>query len=181
MTLGSGRVVDTAGGRRDDVVEALELVVDRRGQHPHGIGVEHAATVVQPSPDRHPPFGSTEWAEAEAIHQRMHALVMVVNPFGAALGVLALSELCAHGTGASADTMTALDEHHVDARSAQDGGSVESGQARANQILSASLTPALKEIKLAELQRDTALAIASKQGNTVLLGGGAQPLVNVGK
>ncbi len=55
------------------------------------------------------------------------------------------------------------------------------GQAKANQILSASLTPALKEIKLAELQRDTALAIASKQGNTVLLGGGAQPLLNVGK
>ena len=55
------------------------------------------------------------------------------------------------------------------------------GQARANQIISASLTPALKEIKLAELQRDAALAIAGKAGNTVLLGGGAQPLVNVGR
>lgn len=55
------------------------------------------------------------------------------------------------------------------------------GQARANQIISASLTPALKEIKLAELQRDAALAIAGKAGNTVLLGGGAQPLVSVGK
>jgi prohibitin 1 len=55
------------------------------------------------------------------------------------------------------------------------------GQARANQILSASLTPALKEIRLAELQRDAAVAIASKAGNTVLLGGGAQPLINVGK
>lgn len=55
------------------------------------------------------------------------------------------------------------------------------GQARANQILSASLTPALKEIKLAELQRDAALAIANKAGNTVLLGGGGQPLINVGK
>ncbi|MFG6458516.1 SPFH domain-containing protein [Roseateles sp. BYS96W] len=55
------------------------------------------------------------------------------------------------------------------------------GQARANQILSASLTPALKEIKLAELQRDAALAIAAKPGNTVLLGTGAQPLVNVGR
>jgi prohibitin 1 len=54
------------------------------------------------------------------------------------------------------------------------------GQARANQIISASLTPALKEIKLAELQRDAALAIAGKAGNTVLLGGG-QPLVSVGK
>lgn len=55
------------------------------------------------------------------------------------------------------------------------------GQARANQILSASLTPALKEIKLAELQRDAALAIAAKPGNTVLMGGGGQPLINVGK
>lgn len=55
------------------------------------------------------------------------------------------------------------------------------GQARANQIVSASLTPALKEIKLAELQRDTAIAIASKAGNTVLLGNGGSPLVGVGK
>jgi regulator of protease activity HflC (stomatin/prohibitin superfamily) len=55
------------------------------------------------------------------------------------------------------------------------------GQAKANQIISASLTPALKDIKLAELQRDAALAIATKPGNTVLMGGGAQPLVNVGK
>ncbi len=55
------------------------------------------------------------------------------------------------------------------------------GEARANEIISASLTPSLKEIKLAELQRDTALALASKPGNTVLLGGGAAPLVNVGK
>lgn len=54
------------------------------------------------------------------------------------------------------------------------------GEARANEIISASLTPTLKEIKLAELQRDTALALASKPGNTVLLGGGT-PLVNVGK
>ena len=29
--------------------------------------------------------------------------------------------------------------------------------------------------------RDTALALASKPGNTVLLGSGATPLVNVGK
>lgn len=55
------------------------------------------------------------------------------------------------------------------------------GQARANQIVSASLTPALKEIKLAELQRDAAIAIAAKPGNTVLLGGAAQPLINVGR
>jgi hypothetical protein len=55
------------------------------------------------------------------------------------------------------------------------------GQARANQIVSASLTPVLKEIKLAELQRDAAIAIASKAGNTVLLGQSASPLINVGK
>lgn len=55
------------------------------------------------------------------------------------------------------------------------------GEARANEIISASLTPSLKEIKLAELQRDTALALAGKPGNTVLLGGGATPLVNVGR
>lgn len=48
---------------------------------------------------------------------------------------------------------------------------IAKGQADANQIISASLTPALKEIRLAELQRDTALAIASKAGNTVLMGG----------
>lgn len=54
------------------------------------------------------------------------------------------------------------------------------GQARANQIVSASLTPALKEIKLAELQRDAAVAIAGKAGNTVLLGSGS-PAVLVGK
>jgi prohibitin 1 len=54
------------------------------------------------------------------------------------------------------------------------------GEAKANRIVSESLTPALKEIKLAELQRDAAVAIASKQGNTVLLGG-ASPLVSVGR
>lgn len=53
------------------------------------------------------------------------------------------------------------------------------GEAKANRIISDSLTPALKELRLAEIQRDTALAIASKPGNTVLLGGGS-PLVNVG-
>lgn len=55
---------------------------------------------------------------------------------------------------------------------------IAKGQADANQIISASLTPALKEIRLAELQRDTALAIAGKPGNTVLMGSGT-PLVNV--
>lgn len=54
------------------------------------------------------------------------------------------------------------------------------GQAKANKIISDSLTPSLKEIKLAELQRDTAVAIAAKSGNTVFLGGSsAQPLVPV--
>lgn len=54
------------------------------------------------------------------------------------------------------------------------------GQAEANEIISRSLTPSLERIKLAELQRDTAAAIASKAGNTVLLGGGGvQPLVAV--
>lgn len=53
------------------------------------------------------------------------------------------------------------------------------GQAEANEIISRSLTPSLERIKLAELQRDTAAAIASKEGNTVLLGGSAQPLISV--
>lgn len=55
---------------------------------------------------------------------------------------------------------------------------IAKGQADANQIISASLTPALKEIRLAELQRDTALAIAGKPGNTVLMGG-SSALLNV--
>lgn len=54
------------------------------------------------------------------------------------------------------------------------------GQAKANKIISDSLTPSLKEIKLAELQRDAAVAIAGKSGNTVFLGNSsAQPLVPV--
>ncbi|MGL4651618.1 MAG: SPFH domain-containing protein [Caldilineaceae bacterium] len=53
------------------------------------------------------------------------------------------------------------------------------GQADANDIISRSLTPSLERIKLAELQRDAAVAIAGKAGNTVLLGSGAQPLVAV--
>lgn len=54
------------------------------------------------------------------------------------------------------------------------------GEAKANRIISESLTPALKELRLAEIQRDTALAIASKPGNTVLMGH-STPLVNVNK
>jgi regulator of protease activity HflC (stomatin/prohibitin superfamily) len=54
------------------------------------------------------------------------------------------------------------------------------GQADANDIISRSLTPSLERIKLAELQRDAAVAIAGKAGNTVLLGGSsAAPLVQV--
>lgn len=53
------------------------------------------------------------------------------------------------------------------------------GEAKANNIISASISPALKEIRLAEIQRETALAIASKAGNTVLMGGHASPLVNL--
>lgn len=53
------------------------------------------------------------------------------------------------------------------------------GQAEANDIISRSLTPSLERIKLAELQRDTASAIAGKAGNTVLLGSSATPLVAV--
>lgn len=54
------------------------------------------------------------------------------------------------------------------------------GEAKANKIISESLTPALKELRLAEIQRDTAIAIAGKAGNTVLMGN-ATPLVNVNK
>jgi prohibitin 1 len=54
------------------------------------------------------------------------------------------------------------------------------GEAKANRIISESLTPALKEIRLAEINRDAAIAISSKPGNTVLMGH-ATPLVNVNK
>ncbi len=54
------------------------------------------------------------------------------------------------------------------------------GEAKANKIISESLTPSLKELRLAEIQRDTAIAIAGKAGNTVLMGN-ATPLVNVNK
>ncbi len=52
------------------------------------------------------------------------------------------------------------------------------GEAKANKIISESLTTALKELRLAEIQRDTAIAIAGKAGNTVLMGN-ATPLVQV--
>lgn len=53
------------------------------------------------------------------------------------------------------------------------------GEARANKIISDSLTPQLVQIKLAEMSRDAAVAVAAKPGNTVLMGNGATPLVNV--
>lgn len=54
------------------------------------------------------------------------------------------------------------------------------GQARANRILSDSITPQLVRIREIEAARDAAIAVAGKAGNTVLLGApGAQPLVGV--
>lgn len=58
---------------------------------------------------------------------------------------------------------------------------IAEGEARANEKVAASLTPALVQLRLAELQRDAVVAAASKQGNTVLIGGGATPMFNVGK
>ncbi len=55
------------------------------------------------------------------------------------------------------------------------------GQAKANEIISASMTTAIKEIRLAELARDTAFAVSKGAGNTVLLQGNASPLISVGK
>lgn len=52
------------------------------------------------------------------------------------------------------------------------------GEADANQILAQSLTPTVMQLRMAELERDTALALASKAGNTILLNG-ATPLVSV--
>lgn len=53
------------------------------------------------------------------------------------------------------------------------------GEAEANRILAESITAPLIRIREIEAQRDAAIAIASKAGNTVLLGGGATPLVQV--
>lgn len=55
------------------------------------------------------------------------------------------------------------------------------GEARANQIIAASLTGPLVTLKLAEIQRDGVVAASGKAGNTVLIGGSAQPLINVGR
>jgi regulator of protease activity HflC (stomatin/prohibitin superfamily) len=53
------------------------------------------------------------------------------------------------------------------------------GEAKANRILAESITPQLIRIREIEAQRDAAIAVAGKAGNTVLLGGGAQPLLAV--
>ncbi len=53
------------------------------------------------------------------------------------------------------------------------------GIAAANNMIASSLTPAVERLRLAELQRDTAVALASKAGNTVLLQGNASPLINI--
>jgi regulator of protease activity HflC (stomatin/prohibitin superfamily) len=54
------------------------------------------------------------------------------------------------------------------------------GEAKANRILAESITPQLIRMREIEAQRDAAIAIAGKAGNTVLLGSGsATPLVQV--
>ena len=55
------------------------------------------------------------------------------------------------------------------------------GQARANRIIAESMTPTLRDIRIAEIQREAAVALASKPGNTVVVGSGAAtPIVNLG-
>lgn len=54
------------------------------------------------------------------------------------------------------------------------------GEADANRILAESLTPNVMQLRMAEIERETALALAGKPGNTILLNG-AQPLVSVSK
>lgn len=53
------------------------------------------------------------------------------------------------------------------------------GEALANRILAESITAPLIRIREIEAQRDAAVAIAGKAGNTVFLGGAATPLVQV--
>jgi prohibitin 1 len=53
------------------------------------------------------------------------------------------------------------------------------GEAQANRILAESITAPLIRIREIEAQRDAAVAVAGKAGNTVFLGGGAVPLVQV--
>lgn len=53
------------------------------------------------------------------------------------------------------------------------------GEARANRILAESITAPLIRMREIEAQRDAAIAIAGKAGNTVLLGSIATPLIQV--
>lgn len=53
------------------------------------------------------------------------------------------------------------------------------GEAKANRILAESITAPLIRMREIEAQRDAAIAIAGKAGNTVLLGGVATPLIQI--
>lgn len=53
------------------------------------------------------------------------------------------------------------------------------GEAKANRILAESITGPLIRIREIEAQRDAAIAIAGKAGNTVLLGGTATPMLQI--
>lgn len=53
------------------------------------------------------------------------------------------------------------------------------GEARANRILAESITAPLIRMREIEAQRDAAIAIAGKAGNTVLLGSIATPLIQI--
>lgn len=55
------------------------------------------------------------------------------------------------------------------------------GEAKANRIVAESITPQLVRLREIEANRDAAIAIAGKAGNTVLLAPGATPLVQVNK
>ena len=51
--------------------------------------------------------------------------------------------------------------------------------AEANRIIGESLNGAVKEIRLAEIYRDTMTAVASKEGNVMMVPNGVNPLVNM--
>lgn len=52
--------------------------------------------------------------------------------------------------------------------------------AEANRIIGESLSGSVKEIRLAEIQRDTMIAISSKQGNVMMIPSGTTPLLGIG-
>ncbi len=52
--------------------------------------------------------------------------------------------------------------------------------AEANRIIGESLNGSVKEIRLAEIQRDTMIAISSKQGNVMMIPSGTTPLLGIG-